>query len=82
MADTNGGAHNLRSVSVPILILHGTADEAVPPAHIQEFIDNITHDDWEYHELAGVTHYFEGKHDLFDTVAKQIHQWLDEHNLL
>lgn len=82
LADTNGGAHNLRSVSVPILILHGTADEAVPPIHVQDFISNITHDDWEYHELPGVTHYFEGKHDLFDTVAKQIHEWLDEHDLL
>ena len=26
--------------------------------------------------------YFEGKHDLFDPVSKQIHQWLDEHDLL
>jgi len=49
---------------------------------VQDFISNITHDDWEYHQLPGVTHYFEGKHDLFDTVAKQIHTWLDEHDLL
>lgn len=82
LADTHAGAHNMRNVSVPILILHGTADVAVLPVHVQEFVDNITHDDWERHDLPGGTHYFEGQPHLLEAVKEKIQRWLHEQSLL
>lgn len=82
LADTHAGPQNMRNISVPILILHGTADTSVIPVHVNEFVDNITHDDWERVDLPGGTHYFEGQPHLLDTVAKEIQRWLQEHALL
>lgn len=82
LADTHAGAHNMRQVSVPILILHGSADVSVIPTHVQDFVDNITHDDWLRIDLPGGTHYFEGQPELLDTVTASIKRWLDDHGML
>ncbi|MCU1591347.1 MAG: Alpha/beta hydrolase family protein [Frankiales bacterium] len=80
--DSNAGAHNLSDVSVPIQVLIGTGDPTVLPSHTKLLTDAISHDDWERVDLPGGTHYFEGQPELTDRVAKEMHRWLDAHDMV
>jgi alpha-beta hydrolase superfamily lysophospholipase len=80
--DSNAGAHNLNHISVPILILTGTADPTVLPSHTALFVSNIRHADWKRIDIPGATHYFEGQPELMDAAAGHIGEWLGEHGKL
>lgn len=80
--DSNLGAHNVRNISVPILILVGTADPTVLPSHVAMYESNLPHSDWERVDLKGGTHYFEGQPELMDQVASELHRWLTEYSLV
>jgi pimeloyl-ACP methyl ester carboxylesterase len=80
--DSNAGAHNLNHVSVPILILTGTADPTVLPSHTSLLASNIRHGDWKRLDIPKATHYFEGQPDLMDMAAAEIGQWLGDHGKL
>jgi len=76
--DSNAGAHNLNSVSVPVLILTGTGDPTVLPSHTEMFVANIRHADWKRVDIPKATHYFEGQPELMDVAAAEIGAWLGE----
>jgi len=80
--DSNAGAHNLNSVSVPVLILTGTGDPTVLPSHTNMFVANIRHADFKRVDIPKATHYFEGQPELMDVAAAEIGSWLGEHGLL
>ena len=69
-------AHNFGLVSLPILILHGTADRATKPSGSQQFYDDALSTDKTLKLYEG--HY----HDLLNDVGKEavladIVQWMD-----
>ena len=74
-------AHNFALISLPILILHGTADKATKPSGSQQFYDDATSSDKTLKLYEG--HY----HDLLNDVGKEavladIMQWIDARVLM
>jgi alpha-beta hydrolase superfamily lysophospholipase len=64
--------------SVPVLILHGSADRMVPPEGSREFYSRLRQPDREFRE------YPEGYHGLFADIDSQavlsdVGRWLDAH---
>ena len=47
-------------ISVPVLVVINSADDACPPSHPRDFFDAVPHADKELHELTGANHYFSG----------------------
>ena len=75
IARLQAGAHQF---SVPLLLLHGSADRMVPPDGSREFFSKLRLDDRKFRE------YPEGYHGLFaDTgyheVLQDVERWIDAH---
>ncbi len=47
-------------VSVPVLVIGSTADDACTPSHTQRLFASITHDRKQLHMVQGATHYYTG----------------------
>ncbi|MFK8026279.1 MAG: alpha/beta hydrolase family protein [Ilumatobacter sp.] len=47
-------------ISVPLLVVGNTADDACTPSHTQRLFDAVTHDRKHMHEVRGATHYYTG----------------------
>jgi alpha-beta hydrolase superfamily lysophospholipase len=65
-------------VSLPLLILHGSADRMVPPDGSREFIAKVRHPDQQLKEYPG------GYHGLFadfnaNEVLDDVEQWIEAH---
>jgi alpha-beta hydrolase superfamily lysophospholipase len=72
-----------RDVTVPVLVIGNSADDACTPSHTQRIFDAVPHTDKELHIIAGATHYYAGpdqKPKLAEAVAT-ITGWLDRHDL-
>lgn len=54
-AITSGAA-----VTVPVLVVGNTADDACPPSHTARLYDAVGHDRKELHMVKGATHYYTG----------------------
>ncbi len=47
-------------VSVPVLVVGNSADDACTPSHTQRLFDAVTHDRKRLHIVQGATHYYTG----------------------
>ena len=64
--------------SVPLLILHGSADRMVPPDGSRSFFAKVSHPDREFREYPGAYHGLFA--DLnFDLVLRDLQRWIEEH---
>lgn len=81
LSHSNAGAHNLSEVSAPVLLVVGTADPTVLPAHTEALASAIKHEDWSRVDIPEGTHYFEGRPDLIADVASAVKGWLVDHDL-
>jgi alpha-beta hydrolase superfamily lysophospholipase len=75
IARVQGGADTL---SVPLLLLHGSADRMVPPEGTREFFSKLACPDREFREYPGAYH------GLFadlgsELVLTDVERWLDSH---
>lgn len=80
-SNADGPAH-LGNVSVPVLVVFGTADGAALPSHAQALYDGVGHDDRELHGIEGAGHYFEGHPELIDAFCDKVVDWLSTHDLV
>lgn len=69
----------LPRVSVPVLIVQGTADECVLPHHPRSMFDAIAHDDKQLCWIPGGTHYLFSNADALDRTVETITTWLCRH---
>jgi alpha-beta hydrolase superfamily lysophospholipase len=79
-AAINRVQHLAGTLSVPLLILHGSADRMVPPDGSRTFFAKVRFPDREFRE------YPEGYHGLFadvgfETVLGDLEEWIDRHIL-
>ena len=65
----------LPRVSVPVMVLSGTADVAAFPSHARSMYDAIRHDRREWVEIAGADHYFQGRPDLAEQMCDHLVEW-------
>ena len=47
-------------VSVPVLVIGNTADDACTPSHTTRIYESVAHADKERHDIVGATHYYGG----------------------
>ena len=67
---------HLPSVTVPVLVVYGTADSAALPHHARESYDAAPAGRRKLVALAGATHYFAGQPGHLEQAADEIVSWL------
>jgi len=68
-------------ISVPVLVIGNTADDACTPSHTTRLFESVAHDRKRLHLVQGATHYYtgpSGKAHLQEAVAT-IGEFLDTH---
>jgi pimeloyl-ACP methyl ester carboxylesterase len=66
----------LPKISVPVMVMVGTADPLVVPQMAQQMYDAATAAERELVMVPGATHYFENQPDLLDQALESIVEWL------
>lgn len=77
----NGPLH-LGRISVPALIMYGTADQVCFPSYARQMFDAVNHADKRLTPVPGGLHYLSGQPDLMGFVADSVLSWLTEHELV
>jgi alpha-beta hydrolase superfamily lysophospholipase len=72
---------HLPSVSVPVLVVYGTADSAALPHHAQEAYDAAPEGRRKLVALPGATHYFAGQPEHLEHAMDEIAAWLADEQL-
>jgi dienelactone hydrolase len=81
--DTN--AHALKhatNITVPLLAIENSADDAVPQPHIKKFFDAAASPNKTYRRIEGANHYYGGQADLCTQAAGLVMSWLEENALV
>ena len=70
-------------VSVPVLVIGNSADDACTPSHTRRIFAAFTHEDKEIHEIKGATHYYMGPDQLphLQEAVGLVSGWLGRHGL-
>jgi alpha-beta hydrolase superfamily lysophospholipase len=65
----------LPGVSVPVLVVSGSADSAAFPSHAASMYEAVAHDRKDRLEIKGAGHYFEDRPDLIDHMCDHLVEW-------
>ena len=71
-----------RSVSVPLLAIENSADDAVPQPHVRIIHDAAASQDKSFHLIKGATHYYQGQPELLKQAVELCVGWMARQNLL
>ena len=81
--DSNAdGAKCARSISVPLLAIENSADDAVPQPHVSAIHDAAGSRDKTFHVIKGATHYYQGQPELLKQAVDLCVGWMDKQRLL
>lgn len=81
--DTNAhGEKCAARITVPMLAIEHSADDAVPQPHTQRIYEAAASKDKTMACLKGATHYFVGQPELLDQAARMCIEWMQERRLL
>ncbi len=81
--DSNAdGPKCARSVSVPLLAIENSADDAVPQPHARIIHDAARSRDRTFHVIRGATHYYQGQPELLQQAVDLCVGWMGKQNLL
>lgn len=81
--DSNGdGIAAAKRISVPLLVIENTADDAVPQPHAKRIFDVAAMRDKRFETIEGATHYYAGQPKLLEKSNLLIREWLIERDLL
>jgi dienelactone hydrolase len=75
------GVEGAKRVSVPVLILENSADDACPPEHPRAIFAAVPHDDKEFTVVEGANHYYSGQREHLDSALGHVARWVHEHKL-
>ncbi len=73
---------NAPSITVPLLAIENSADDAVPQPHTRMFFDAAGSLDKELHVVAGADHYYAGQPQELDVAVRLTQSWLRARGLL
>jgi len=71
-----------RSISVPLLAIENSADEAVPQPHARIIHDAAASRDKTFKVIKGATHYYQGQPELLKQAVELCVGWMGKQNLL
>ena len=69
-------------ISVPVLVIENSADDACTPSHAARIFAGVAHDDKEFHIVKGATHYYIGQPDKMAEAVALVSAWLKKKKLL
>lgn len=76
------GPEQLARVSVPVLVMYGSADQVCFPSHARALYDAVPHDRKELLEVEGATHYFSDQPAQVEVAVHKIVEWLQRNDLI
>ncbi|MDT0201840.1 hypothetical protein [Nocardioides sp. AE5] len=77
--DSRANAYRqLPLVTCPVMVAHGTADNAAFPSHAKKMFEAIPDGLGTFVEFEGADHYFTGRPDLLQAMATAIVDWIVE----
>ena len=76
------GPEQLARVSVPVLVMYGTADQVCFPSHARSLFDAVPHDRKELLAVEGATHYFADQPAQVERAVGMIVEWLQHNDLM
>ncbi len=70
-------------ITVPVLVIGNSADDACTPSHTRRLFAAVGHADKELHEVKGATHYYAGpeQRPKLDEAVATVTDWLARHGL-
>ena len=74
------GPSSLRQVSVPVLVVGNTADDACTPSHTKALFDAVSHESKARVDIKGANHYYMGRPELAKEATQHVMAWLREYN--
>ena len=81
--DTNAlGPKCAAAVSVPLLAIENSADDAVPQPHARIIHDAAASRDKTFRVIKGATHYYQGQPELLKQAVELCVGWMDKQKLL
>ncbi|MCZ7566125.1 MAG: hypothetical protein M5U08_21980 [Burkholderiales bacterium] len=81
--DTNAhGPRCAASISVPLLVIENSADDAVPQPHARIIYDSAASSDKEMHVVKSATHYYQGQPELLGQAVGLCLDWMGRQGLL
>ncbi|WP_310497279.1 alpha/beta hydrolase [Sandarakinorhabdus sp.] len=69
-------------ISVPVLVIGNTADDACTPSHTRRLYDCVAQVDRELHEVKGATHYYAGQPEHLAKAAGIVIGWMERHGFV
>jgi alpha-beta hydrolase superfamily lysophospholipase len=80
--DTNAeGERCAARVTVPLLAIENTADDAVPQSHVGRLFRAAASKDKTLAAIAGATHYYVGQPELLEQAVALSMEWLEHRGL-
>ena len=80
--DSNAdGPRSARCITVPLLAIENSADDAVPQPHARVIHDAAASRDKHFHVIKGATHYYQGQPELLKEAVETCLGWLRERRL-
>lgn len=81
--DTNAhGERCAARISVPLLAIEHSADDAVPQPHTKRIYDAAASRDKTMHLIKGANHYFVGQPQLLAQAVSLCLEWMEDRNLM
>ncbi len=81
--DSNAdGLKSAASVSVPLLAIENSADDAVPQPHVRMIHDAAASRDKTFRVIKGATHYYQGQPELLAQAVELCVTWLRQQQLI
>lgn len=81
--DTNAhGPRCAQSISVPLLAIENSADDAVPQPHARIIHEAAASRDKALRTIRGATHYYQGQPELMREAVALCLGWMEKHDLL
>jgi alpha-beta hydrolase superfamily lysophospholipase len=81
--DSNAdGLKSAAAVSVPLLAVENSADDAVPQPHVRMIHDAAASRDKTFRVIKGATHYYQGQPELLEQAVELCVAWLRQQQLI
>jgi len=75
------GIADAAHMSLPTLVINNAADDACTPSHARRLFAAIAHDNKEFVEISGATHYYLGQPEQLRAAQQACTRWLREQEL-
>jgi pimeloyl-ACP methyl ester carboxylesterase len=76
------GPRSAASVTVPLLVIENSADDAVPQPHARIIHDAAASRDKSFHLIKGATHYYQGQPELLKEAVDTCLAWMAKQKLI